>query len=175
MTDAALISVRDLHKRFGRKPVLRGIDLDVAQGEVVALVGANGAGKTTLMRMICGLAKPDRGEISLGGASLQRAGRELRRYIGLVTHAPLLYDSLSAQENLRFFAALYDLNQPEERIESVLRGRTVGAAVTPCAPTAAAWSSASPSPAPCCTARLSSCSTSRTPGSTRAAPRCCTT
>jgi heme exporter protein A len=121
MTDTALISVHNLHKRFGRKPVLRGIDLDVAQGEVVALLGANGAGKTTLMRMICGLAKPDRGEITLGGVSLRRAGRELRRYIGLVTHAPLLYDSLSAQENLHFFAALYDLDQPEDRIESVLR------------------------------------------------------
>ncbi len=79
MTDAALISVRDLHKRFGRKPVLRGIDLDVAQGEVVALVGANGAGKTTLMRMICGLAKPDRGEISLGGAPLRAGLRPLHR------------------------------------------------------------------------------------------------
>ncbi len=66
MTDAALISVKHLHKRFGRKPVLRGIDLDVAQGEVVALVGANWRGQTTLMRMTCGLAKPDRGEISLG-------------------------------------------------------------------------------------------------------------
>lgn len=121
MTDAPLISVRNLHKRFGRKAVLRGIDLDVAQGEVVALLGPNGAGKTTLMRMICGLAKPDRGEIVLGGVSLHRASRELRRYIGLVTHAPLLYDNLSAEENLRFFASMYDLEQADDRIEGVLR------------------------------------------------------
>ena len=120
MSEATLISIRNLHKRFGRKAVLRGVDLDVEQGEVVALLGANGAGKTTLMRMVCGLSKPDRGEITLGGVSLRRAGRELRRYIGLVTHSPLLYDNLSAQENLRFFAAMYDLEQPEERIEAVL-------------------------------------------------------
>lgn len=121
MSESALISVRDLHKRFGRKPVLRGVDLAVGQGDVVALLGPNGAGKTTLMSIICGLGKPDRGEIELGGVSLKRAGHELRRYIGLVTHAPLLYDNLSAEENLRFFAKMYDMADPQDRIETVLR------------------------------------------------------
>ncbi|MFN2200375.1 MAG: heme ABC exporter ATP-binding protein CcmA [Caldilineaceae bacterium] len=121
MSDAALISVQGLHKRYGRKPILRGLNLTVEKGQVVALLGPNGAGKTTLMNVICGLAKPDRGEIVLGGASLKRAGHELRRYIGLVTHAPLLYDNLSAEENLRFFAKMYDLVDPDSRIESVLR------------------------------------------------------
>ncbi len=122
MTDIpVLLQIDGLHVHYADGvDALRGVSLAVSPAERVGLIGPNGAGKTTLMRMICGLAKPDRGEISLGGASLQRAGRELRRYIGLVTHAPLLYDSLSAQENLRFFAALYDLDQPEERIESVL-------------------------------------------------------
>ena len=120
MSEPALISVQGLHKRYGRKPILRGLDLTVEKGQVVALLGPNGAGKTTLMNIICGLAKPDRGEIVLGGASLNRAGHELRRYIGLVTHAPLLYDNLSAEENLRFFAKMYDLVDPESRIESVL-------------------------------------------------------
>ena len=121
MTDTSLISVHGLYKRFGRKPVLRGVDLSVEQGEVVALLGPNGAGKTTLMSIVCGLTKPDRGDIQLGGVSLQRAGDELRRYIGLVTHSPLLYDNLSAEENLRFFAKMYDLVDPESRIETVLR------------------------------------------------------
>lgn len=121
MPDPALISVEKLHKRFGRKPVLRGVDLAVEQGQIVALLGPNGAGKTTLMRIICGLNKPDRGDIHLGGVSLARAGHELRRYIGLVTHSPLLYDNLSAEENLLFFAKMYDLMDPQERIENVLR------------------------------------------------------
>lgn len=117
-----LIEITNLHKRYGRKPVLRGVSLSVPEGQVMALLGANGAGKTTLMRIVSGLAKPERGEIRLGGVSFKRAGHELRRYIGLVSHAPLLYDNLTAEENLRFFAAMYDLAAPEPRIEEVLAG-----------------------------------------------------
>jgi heme exporter protein A len=116
-----LIEIRNLVKRYGRKPVLRGLDLAVRPGQVLALLGSNGAGKTTLMRIISGLAKPDRGEIRLGGATFAQAGHELRRYIGMVGHAPLLYDNLSGQENLRFYAAMYDLQNPETRIEWALR------------------------------------------------------
>ncbi len=116
-----LIVVDAVHKRFGRKRVLAGVNLYVEQGQVVALLGANGAGKSTLMRIISGLAKPDRGDVVLGGVSLRKTGHELRRYIGLVTHAPLLYDNLSALDNLHFFARLYDIQAPEARIEAVLQ------------------------------------------------------
>jgi ABC-type multidrug transport system ATPase subunit len=116
-----LIVVEAVHKRFGRKRVLNGVQLAVEQGQVMALLGANGAGKSTLMRIISGLARPDRGDVVLGGVSLREAGHELRRYIGLVTHAPLLYDNLNALENLRFFARLYDMQASEERIEAVLQ------------------------------------------------------
>ncbi len=100
--------------------VLKGVDLAIHEGNVVALLGTNGAGKTTLLRLISGLAKPDRGEILLGGVGLQQASKELRRYVGLVSHAPLLYDHLSAWENLLFFAGMYDLAEPAGRIETVL-------------------------------------------------------
>ena len=116
-----LISVNGIYKRYGRKTVLRGVDLTVGAGKVMALLGDNGAGKSTLLRIISGLAKADRGEILLGGVSLKAAGHELRRYVGLVSHAPLLYDSLSAEENLAFFAAMYDIEQPAPRIAAVLR------------------------------------------------------
>jgi heme exporter protein A len=116
-----LIQVTNLYKRYGRKNVLRGIELSVQAGQVVALLGDNGAGKSTLLRIISGLAKADRGDVLLDGHSLSRIGHELRRYIGLVSHAPLLYDSLNAEENLLFFAALYDMEQPAARIESILR------------------------------------------------------
>lgn len=121
MTATPLISITNVYKRYGRKPILRGVDLSVEAGQVVALLGPNGAGKTTLMRMISGLAKPDRGEIVLGGVTQSRQLHELRRYIGLVSHLPLLYDQLSAMENLLFFAQLYDLPQPQARIENVLQ------------------------------------------------------
>ena len=120
MADDALIVATGIHKRYGRKRVLTGVDLVVPQGVVMALLGANGAGKSTLMRLICGLAKPDRGEVRLGGVSTRKAGHEMRRYIGLVAHSPLLYDNLSAWENLMFFASLYDIQQPEPRVEAVL-------------------------------------------------------
>jgi len=121
VADDALIVVNGIHKRYGRKRVLTGVDLVVPQGEVMALLGANGAGKSTLMRLICGLARPDRGEVRLGGVSTHKAGHEMRRYIGLVAHAPLLYDNLSAWENLMFFARLYDIQQPDLRVEAVLQ------------------------------------------------------
>lgn len=121
MADSVLISVQNVRKRYGRKRVLRGVDLAVPAGRVVALLGANGAGKSTLMRTVAGLTKPDRGTIALGGVSQGRAGRELRRYVGLVGHAPLLYDNLTGWENLSFFAQMYDMVAPDERIEALLR------------------------------------------------------
>ncbi|MCB0060764.1 MAG: heme ABC exporter ATP-binding protein CcmA [Caldilineaceae bacterium] len=118
---APLIQVKSLYKRYGTKSVLKGVDLAIAEGSVVALLGTNGAGKSTLLRLISGLAKPDRGDISLSGVGLKKAGAALRRYVGLVSHAPLLYDHLTACENLQFFAGMYDLNEPEGRIETVLQ------------------------------------------------------
>jgi heme exporter protein A len=118
---APLIEVTDVHKRYGRKPILRGVSLSVSAGEVVALLGSNGAGKSTLLRTIAGLTKADRGAIALGGVTMSRGLHELRRYIGLVSHLPLLYDNLTAWENLLFFGKLYDLVDVEKRAESVLR------------------------------------------------------
>jgi heme exporter protein A len=120
VAEEGLIIARSVTKRYGRKRVLSGVDLTVPQGKVMALLGANGAGKSTLMRIISGLTKPDRGEVVLGGVSTRKAGHEIRRYIGLVAHAPLLYDNLSAWDNLLFFARLYDIQRPAQRIEAVL-------------------------------------------------------
>ena len=116
-----LIHVQGIHKRYASKPILKGVYLTIGEGEVVALLGANGVGKSTLLRIIAGLMKADRGEILLGGVAMHKASTELRRYVGLVSHAPLLYEHLSGLENLTFFASLYDLQQSGERIEAVLQ------------------------------------------------------
>lgn len=117
---APFIQVRGLTKAFGRKIALRGIDLDVPAGQTLAILGPNGAGKTTLMRILATLSKATAGRVSIGGIDLAEAGHALRRYIGLVAHAPLVYDNLTGEENLRFYARMYQLEDASRRIAEVL-------------------------------------------------------
>ena len=116
-----LIRCDQVTKRFGHKRVLRDVTLTISAGEVVSLLGANGSGKTTLLRIVAGLESPDQGEVWLGPVSLSAAAHEIRRYIGVVAHAPLLYDRLTGTENLQFYARMYDLDEPSDRIEHLLR------------------------------------------------------
>lgn len=115
-----MIHVSKLVKAFGRRPVLRGIDLEAPAGQSVALFGPNGAGKTTLIRIIAGLSKLTAGRVLLGGQDVQKAGPSLRRYIGFVSHNPLVYDSLTAEENLLFFGRMYEVPDLSGRIVQVL-------------------------------------------------------
>jgi len=93
-------------KAFDYRAVLRGLDLRVRTGEILAVLGANGSGKSTLLRLLATLIRPTRGTVSLFGQD-PRTAPDLRRHIGLVPHESLLYDSLTVEENLRFFAGLY--------------------------------------------------------------------
>lgn len=118
---APLIRCEHVGKRFGHKRVLRDVSFTVASGEVLSLLGANGSGKTTLLRIVSALSKADEGEVWLGPVPLSSAADGIRRYIGVVAHAPLLYDRLSGSENLHFYARLFDLEEPGERIEQLLK------------------------------------------------------
>ena len=115
-----MIALRKLTKAFGSKIALRGIDLDVAPGESLAIFGPNGAGKTTLIRILCSLSRPTSGSVQIGGLALSTHAEGIRRHLGVVSHAPLLYDSLTAEENLRFFARLYNLPHAGARIMAML-------------------------------------------------------
>ena len=115
-----MIQIRNLVKAFGRRVVLRGIDLTINEGEFATLMGANGAGKTTLLHMIATLSKPTAGEITIGGYRLQDSANQLRRFIGLVSHKTLLYDDLTAVQNLHFYARMYDVPEATHRVETVL-------------------------------------------------------
>jgi ABC-2 type transport system ATP-binding protein len=84
-----------------------GLDLRVAAGEIVALVGLNGAGKTTLMRLALGMLRPDAGAVLLGGSPLAHAPRELWRRVGHLVDTPLAYPELTTHENLRAAAELH--------------------------------------------------------------------
>ena len=107
-------------KRFGNRPVLRAIDLRIEAGERVVLFGSNGAGKTTLLRILATLSRPTKGTLLIDGLLVDRSARAARHRIGVVAHQPYLYDDLTAEENLRFFAKMYDVVGPAERIEAVL-------------------------------------------------------
>jgi ABC-type multidrug transport system ATPase subunit len=103
------VALRGVTFRYGRNPVLTGVDLDIAAGEWVGLVGRNGAGKTTLFSILVGTLQPDAGERSFGGASVEGVAERVRARFGVVGHRPQLYPGLSARENLRLFARLHAL------------------------------------------------------------------
>ncbi len=115
-----MISVHQLVKRFGPKIVLRQMDFAVGQGEFVALLGPNGAGKTTFLRILASLSRPTLGLVSIGGYNLPHQAANVRRRLGVVSHLPLLYGDLSADENLRFYGKMYAVNQLEQRMTEVL-------------------------------------------------------
>jgi heme ABC exporter ATP-binding subunit CcmA len=114
----AVIGTDGLVKQFGRCAALRGISGEFASGKLYVVIGDNGAGKTTLLRTIAGLAQPTRGTVSvLGTEDL----RKIRAQIGYMAHPSLLYDEMSAMENLSYFAGLYgvEAGRCREAISSV--------------------------------------------------------
>ncbi len=115
-----MIEVRKLIKRFGMKTVLRGVDFDVQPGEFVALLGPNGAGKTTFLRILASLSHPSLGEIRVAGYRLPNEAAAVRARLGVVSHLPLLYGDLTAEENLLFFGRMYGVTKLENRISEVL-------------------------------------------------------
>jgi heme exporter protein A len=116
-----VIEVRGLVKRFGVKPVLRGLNFQVEAGEFVSLVGPNGAGKTTFLRILATLSKPNAGEVLLAGLRLPDQAAFARRHLGVMAHQPLLYGDLTAEENLRFYSRMYGLSDGRGRVDHVLR------------------------------------------------------
>lgn len=120
----AIIEVSHLVKRFGPKVVLRNLDFQVGSGEFVALLGPNGAGKTTFLRILASLSSPSMGQVRIAGQELPRQAAGVRRRLGVVSHLPLLYGDLTAEENLLFFGRMYAVDGLDGRIAQVLE--TVG-------------------------------------------------
>ena len=106
-----LITARELEKRFGDKRVLRGIDLDLAEGQTLVVTGPNGSGKSTLLSLLAGLLAPTAGELEV---------RASRAEIGYLAHEPLVYRELTALENLDLYGRLYRVAERRERIGMLL-------------------------------------------------------
>jgi len=118
MTSA--IHVRDLCKSYGELDVLRGVDLDIAQGSIIALLGSNGAGKTTLVRILSTLLPADSGEASIHGLDVGADAAEVRATISLTGQFAAVDEVLTGRENLVLVAQLRHLAEPGRIADEVL-------------------------------------------------------
>jgi len=109
-----VLEIMSLKKTYAFKPVLRGIDLSVQQGERIALLGANGTGKTTTLRILAGLTKPSAGTAFVEGFDILKEAQMVRTLVGLVAHQPYLYEELTTLENLLFFGRMYGVERAQE-------------------------------------------------------------
>ena len=119
-SDPEAIRIEGLVRRFGDREALGGVSVVLAPGRTLAVLGRNGAGKTTLLRVLATLLLPHGGSVRVLGLELPRHAHALRSRIGMLGHETLLYRDLSARENLTFYARLYEVPDPAQRIEALL-------------------------------------------------------
>ena len=125
------IRISDLHKRFGAKQVLAGVDLDVADGESVVVIGGSGTGKSVLLKCVLGLLEPDRGSILIDGQEVVGLGRRAREQImhkfGMLFQSAALFDSLPVWENVAFgLLHIEKLGRAEAKERAIETLRQVG-------------------------------------------------
>jgi ABC-type multidrug transport system ATPase subunit len=114
--------VDDVSRNFGRRRALTRVSLTCLSGEIVGLLGPNGAGKSTLLAILSTLLAPSSGVVRYGTVEARAAGPALRSRLGLLGHDLYLYPELTARENLEFFARLYGLEGPRDRVSQALAG-----------------------------------------------------
>ena len=123
MTSAAFqgpaVELARVSKAYGRAAALDNVDLTLDRGRTLVVLGPNGSGKTTLIKILASISKPDSGSARIAGLDLARHGTVARRFVGVVTHDPLLYDELTGRENLRFAARMFDIDDADDRIHAV--------------------------------------------------------
>jgi heme exporter protein A len=117
--DRPLVETVGLVRSFGHRRAVAGIDLSLGGGECLALFGPNGAGKTTLLRVLAGLLKPTAGRAMIAGVALP-AEPEARAMIGLISHRGMLYEALTARENVELAARLHGLRDPRAAAATAL-------------------------------------------------------
>jgi ABC-2 type transport system ATP-binding protein len=117
-----MIEVRNLAKEFNGTTAVDHISFDVKEGEIFGLLGPNGAGKSTTIRMLCTLTRPTEGSATIGGYDIVKDDGKVRELVGLVSEKMIMYDLLTAKENLKFFGKLYNIPNEvlNKRIEEML-------------------------------------------------------
>jgi len=115
------VAIRGLTKRYGATRVLANVNMELRAGSLCALLGPNGAGKTTLLGIVSTLVRPSSGEVAYrAGSTAVPAGGALRRAIGVLAHDSFLYGGLTAEENLAFYARLYEIADGARRASALL-------------------------------------------------------
>lgn len=118
--DFTRLSLTGVGRWFGRRKALTGITFDCQAGDIVGLLGPNGAGKSTLLAILATLLRPSAGQVAYGSVSAAAGGAALRGRLGVLGHDLYLYPELTARENLTFFARLYRLASPTQRVADAL-------------------------------------------------------
>ena len=107
-----MLNIQNLHKNYGTRSVICGLDLSIKSGEIYGLLGPNGSGKTTTINLICNLLKADYGSITI---NQKRSGDLDKSLLGVVPQENLLYKSLTCQENLSFYGEIYGLSRRSKK------------------------------------------------------------
>src|SRR5512136_3445184 len=117
------IETKDLVKRFEDVEAVKGINLEIEEGEIFGLLGPNGAGKTTTISMLCTILKPSSGKATVNGFDIVKEANKVRKSIGIVFQEPSIDDRLTGRENLYMHANLYGVPPGEQksRIDEVLQ------------------------------------------------------
>lgn len=115
-----VLQAHGLSRRYGRSWALRKVDLELAAGAAVALLGANGAGKSTLLTLLATLHRPTEGDLTIFDLDPRKRASEIRRRIGYVAHATLLDDALTARENLLYYGSLFGLSRIRDLADEAL-------------------------------------------------------
>jgi heme exporter protein A len=114
------VEIEGLVRAFGARKALDDVSLALPHGAFLSIFGPNGAGKTTLLRVLTTLTNPTKGTARIAGLDVVKDAVDLRDRIGLISHNPLLYPDLSAEENLLFFAEMYGVDDPAARVRELL-------------------------------------------------------
>ncbi len=115
-----IIEVKNIHKRIGKKQILKDVSLSVEEGQILGFIGPNGAGKTTAIKLILGLQSINKGEVLINGYSIKKDFEKAIERVGAIVESPDLYMYLSGLENLKIIAKLYNIND-ENRISEIVK------------------------------------------------------
>ncbi|WP_104373205.1 ABC transporter ATP-binding protein [Desulfocucumis palustris] len=118
-----VVTTRELTRKFGSFTAVNNLSISIRSGEIFGFLGPNGSGKSTTIRMLCGILEPTSGEGSVLGYDISREPEKIKQKIGYMSQKFSLYDDLTVQENLEFYAGLYSIpySQRKKRIEEMLR------------------------------------------------------